>query len=468
MKEIYNIIQKLRENNSSNYKIGVLEGNKDNEKLKRFLDYCYNSKTNYYITELPESELFRHYTNDMDEESFYGILDKLKNREITGNKAREEFSNQLSFCGGILTELYDLVISRDIKCGVNVKSINRVFPNLILKVPYCRCSSLKDTDLETLFNYKGEAIAQLKSDGVFSYIIKKDNKLSFLTRNGTSWCIPQLEEVLEKLPNNTVLIGEALIKHNGKVMDRKTGNGLITKFIKRETTLESLNKKLQEATTDRAKATLESKIKANIESYQAIESRLCFDLWDMLNIYEFDYEYSGIAYGERLRQLERVLSTYEISDRFQVIETTVIHSVEEALGIAQCYINSGFEGAVIKHTDMVFENGTSKFQIKIKEVKDCDLLVVGIEEGKGKYLGKVGALICESSCGRLRVNVGSGLTDEDRGREYSHYLGKIVEIKYNEVINKKGSEFYSLFLPIFREVRDDKSEADTSERILNE
>ena len=465
MKEIYDIIQKLRENNSSNYKIEVLKENKSNEKLKRFLDYCYNPKVNYFVGELPESELFRHYTNDMDEESFYVILDKLKNREITGNKAKEEFSLVLSFCGSILTELYDLVISRDIKCGVNVKSINKVFPNLILKVPYCRCSSLKDTDLETLFNHKGEAIAQLKSDGVFSYIIKKENKVSFLTRNGTSWATTQLEEVLEKLPNNTVLVGEALIKHNGKVMDRKTGNGLITKFIKREATLESLEKKLQEATTDKAKATIESKIKATIESYQAIESSLCFDLWDMLSVSEFEYEYSGIAYVERLRQLECVLSEYGILDRFQVIETKVIHSVEEALEVAQSYIDSGFEGAVIKHTDMVFENGDSKYQVKIKEVKDCDLLVVGIEEGKGKYKGKIGSLICESSCGKLRVSVGSGLTDEDRDRD--DYIGKIVEVKYNEVITKKGSEFYSLFLPIFIEVRDDKSEADNLERILN-
>jgi len=39
--------------------------------------------------------------------------------------------------------------------------------------------------------------------------------------------------------------------------------------------------------------------------------------------------------------------------------------------------------------------------------------------------------------------------------------GKIVAVKYNEVIKDKHSGYHSLFLPIFLEVREDKEEADT-------
>ncbi|NCB13632.1 MAG: hypothetical protein EOM78_18635 [Erysipelotrichia bacterium] len=105
MREIYDIIQELRANNSSNYKQEVLEKYKDNERLKKFLIYVYSPRINYYMTKLPDSELFRHYTDNLDEENFYEPLDKLKNRVVTGNSAKDMFSEHLSFCGADLWHL---------------------------------------------------------------------------------------------------------------------------------------------------------------------------------------------------------------------------------------------------------------------------------------------------------------------------------------------------------------------------
>ena len=71
----------------------------------------------------------------------------------------------------------------------------------------------------------------------------------------------------------------------------------------------------------------------------------------------------------------------------------------------------------------------------------------------------IGAILCESSDGILKVDVGSGFKDEDRKKDPSEYLGKIAAIKYNmRIKNKQGEE--SLFLPVFLEVREDKTEAD--------
>ena len=63
------------------------------------------------------------------------------------------------------------------------------------------------------------------------------------------------------------------------------------------------------------------------------------------------------------------------------------------------------------------------------------------------------------------MRVGSGLTDEQRKDFFtSELIGKIVAVKYNARIkNKAGEE--SLFLPIFLEVREDKTEADSSKDI---
>jgi DNA ligase-1 len=94
---------------------------------------------------------------------------------------------------------------------------------------------------------------------------------------------------------------------------------------------------------------------------------------------------------------------------------------------------------------------------------ECDLKIVGIQEGTGKYVGKVGAYLCESADGVIKVDVGSGFKDDQRTIDNS-VIGKIVAVKYNvRIKNKQGEE--SLFLPIFLEVREDKTKADSSKDI---
>ena len=45
------------------------------------------------------------------------------------------------------------------------------------------------------------------------------------------------------------------------------------------------------------------------------------------------------------------------------------------------------------------------------------------------------------------------------------FLGKIVEVKYNDIIKSKGKEEISLFLPRFIKIRDDKDQANSIEEI---
>ena len=62
----------------------------------------------------------------------------------------------------------------------------------------------------------------------------------------------------------------------------------------------------------------------------------------------------------------------------------------------------------------------------------------------------------ESKCGKIKVSVGSGMTDKDRELPIDYYIGKVIELQYNELIQSKSKDTYSLFLPIFIEVREKK------------
>lgn len=366
MKQIYNIIQELRANHSTNYKLEVLVKHKNSKLLRKFLLYTYNPRFNYFITELPESELFRHYADNLDEESFFSILDQMKSREITGNIAREKLSEHLSFCNHILQELYELVIKRDIRAGVSTKSINKVFPNLIPTTPYMKCSLLKDYKETNLFGNHNTIFVQKKADGVFSYIIKEDNQIKFQTRNGTIYYVEGIEKDFDFIPNNTVLVGEALIKSNGKELDRKTGNGLINKLIKSEGSFETLEKDYAKATTLKQKENIQIKQLQLKQQLKDIVEGLHFEVWDMISVGEFDNGYSGEVYSSRLARLERLLQN--ISNRVSLIETSEVVSLELAEEIAEQYISQGYEGAIIKSKDLLFENKTSKFQIKIQQI----------------------------------------------------------------------------------------------------
>ena len=77
----------------------------------------------------------------------------------------------------------------------------------------------------------------------------------------------------------------------------------------------------------------------------------------------------------------------------------------------------------------------------------------------------LGAIVCESADGIVKVNVGSGFTDAHRKQYWKeNIVDKIVAVKYNmRIKNKAGEE--SLFLPVFVEIRDDKDTADKEKDI---
>jgi hypothetical protein len=78
----------------------------------------------------------------------------------------------------------------------------------------------------------------------------------------------------------------------------------------------------------------------------------------------------------------------------------------------------------------------------------------------------MGALVCETSDGKIRVNVGTGWSDEDRETiTKENSIGKILTVMYNQRITKKDGGPDSLFLPRAVEFRFDKNVANSSDEI---
>ena len=104
----------------------------------------------------------------------------------------------------------------------------------------------------------------------------------------------------------------------------------------------------------------------------------------------------------------------------------------------------------------------SKVILKVKKMQSADLKCIAVEEGTGQNVGRLGAAIVQLPIGDkiYEVSVGSGFTFEDREYFWNNreeIVGKIIEVQYFEITqNQQGG--YSLRFPVFKAVRNDKTE----------
>ena len=91
-------------------------------------------------------------------------------------------------------------------------------------------------------------------------------------------------------------------------------------------------------------------------------------------------------------------------------------------------------------------------------MQDCDLQIVGFEEGTGKYVGVTGSILVNYK-GNI-VGVGSGLTDDERKSFWVHrdeLIGRIITVQYfEETCDAEGKP--SMRFPVFVELREEGKE----------
>ena len=98
--------------------------------------------------------------------------------------------------------------------------------------------------------------------------------------------------------------------------------------------------------------------------------------------------------------------------------------------------DKGGEGLILKRSEAPYDKAVRNYDLmKIKEELTLDLLVVGLEEGKGKYIDTTGALILLDSFKTLHTV--SGMSDIERKLWWANrgeIVGKVVEVKAMKVL----------------------------------
>ena len=461
MQLVYETIVAASKDSSKIAKLAILRDQINNEDLKEFLRVTYEPRINFYMTKVePEfvgTSLFDavdHPTaTEFTLEVLGDIVSKIANRKLTGHAAKTYIASlYANFTSVEDRNLLEFLIQRDCRAGFSESTINKIWPGLVTDVPYMRCSlpkDLKKTDKLENWPWAGGVFSELKADGMFATVSHqlKTGRVTIESRNGSPFPLDHfgdiVSEVKDNVPYGHQIHGELLVRRGGVILPRQVGNGI-------------LNKVLQGGVF----------APGDVPTFQA---------WDIIpNTAALPKGSYNVPYRERLSELEQYL---EETKNIRVVDYKIVYSLKEAYAHCKEMQLNGFEGTVIKHPEMIWKDGDSKGQVKLKLTFDVDLVMRRLKDAdhKSKHVNTFGSIDCETSDGLLLVSV-TGIPDDMRQDIFDNwetkYKDRIMSVSCNGVMEPSDNNpNYSLFLPrrnakILELPRLDKTVADTLEQVL--
>ena len=407
--------------------------------IKRTLD----PRTSYYIAKLPFPPSAG--TKDWGSEEI-SLIESLAERTLTGDAALEQVRFALHDLNPESGELLRRVILKDLKCGIGATLVNTVFPFTIADFPYMRCSLPKASNIEK-WDWSRGIFVQLKADGSFARIAHQDDGgILITTRQGNTY--PDCESLFKlgedarwTFPSNTEAHGELTVWIDGVLQPRTIGNGML------------------------------NSLQQGGEFPEGAEVR--FDVWDLIPLASAVPKGKYLVpYADRFTKLAAHVQEAGKSS-IMLIESSVVYSYAEAMGVYKAILARGLEGVILKSPSMIWADNTSKDAVKLKLEVDVDLEIIGFNPGEpGKRTELTfGSVRCQSSDGLLEVDV-AGFNREMEAFLHENrdsVLGKVMCVKANAVSAPSlSNEKHSLFHPRFVELRDDKYEPDSLRAVLDQ
>lgn len=444
---IRDILDEIGSTQSRNEKESILEKHKDNNILQIVLEQALNPFVSFYIKKLPEYKPAKSGEEKLTlSQSINILLHRLSERTVTGNEARELVSTQLTALNEQDADVLARILQKDLRCGIAVATVNKIFGDDF--IPTFPCMLAQKQTEKTMESIEFPAILQQKMDGMrINAIVTEGKKVEYRSRNG------KIVDCGHELLNHAVIHAAHCINLGTGLMDVVFDGELLV--------IDPYTKKFE----DRKKSNgiANKAIKGTISDEE--RKKFFFVCWDVIPLVDFLKGSCTSDYGKRWGEFFRDFANVEWKDEepyMGLIQTLIVNDWNEASKITEEMIAEGKEGSIIKNIFAPWENKRSKHQVKMKQSVDGDFVIKDWIEGTGKYVGMLGSLSCESADGKVRFNVGSGFTDEQRKQITKDVIGKIVTVKYNERIrDKKNPDVESLFLPVFVEIRDDKDTANS-------
>ena len=439
-----NWIRKLNESNSKLHKEDVFKqalsfatlGDNNSHRFLTLVNYCYNPMITFGVKQVPETVDITNAENPWVE--FQSLLDSLRLRELTGNAARDAIdAMSLRFDTDEWNEFCVAVIRKDLRINCSEKTINKVCKKTDYEIPIFSCQLA--TSCEDRPQMKGEMRLEPKLDGV---------RVLMLCSYDADW---ESMAVVPYSRNGKVFdnFGHIESQISGQLRQICELTGYDSFFLDGEVVGKSFNELMRVARKKDGVAATDS----------------VFHIFDFIPTVNFQEGYWNDQLHKRLQRLDKMkpfinkMPNVEYPDHL-IVNLDTSQGRNQMERYAKDCVNDGYEGIMIKSMEAPYECRRSTFWMKYKPVHDYDLIVIGIEEGTGKNVNKMGALICEGTDdGKfIQVNVGSGFTDSERNEYWynqTNIIGRTIVILADSITqNQDGT--HSLRFPRFKWFREDK------------
>ena len=358
-------------------------------------------------------------------DDFVRTIDGFIHRTVTGNSARDTLDSLMKTATKAeWNGWYRRILIKDLRCGTSEKTINKVVEKKYAPyaIPVFGCQLAHDSaNHET--KVAGKKYIEVKLDGVrVLTIVYPDGRVDQFSRNGKELVnFPHVKEQFAKIASGL----EEPWVFDGEIMS---------------SSFQDLMKQIHR--------------KGDSETGDAV-----LNLFDWLPLHAFEAEIFHQPQAWRSEALQAWHSAVkDLVPNITVLSNELV-DLDTAEGYArfkainQQAVLGGYEGIMIKDPEASYECKRSVAWLKLKPFIEVSLEVKSLEEGTGRNIGRLGALVCEGvDDGKsIKVNVGSGFSDNDRDNFWNssnEVLGQIVEVRADAVTqNQDGS--YSLRFPRF-------------------
>ena len=424
-----NFVNEISESNGRLYKQSVLKKYKDDAVIQRYLKIAFDPFMVFGISTKKLSKIVPG-SGVTEVQSVFDLFEYLE-KHNTGT------DRDISICQEVLSHvstwdreagvILEALICKDLSIGCDASTINKEIPGLIPTFSVQLANKYFDKPQYV----EGKTFAvTTKIDGGRIIALKENGQVSFYTRAGQKYeGLVDLEDEMSRLmPDNTCLDGEITLLVRGNLSSKEAYKQTM-KIVRQTTNPEKHGIKML--------------------------------VFDCMTAEEFKNQYCPNDYTVRRADAELLFNQID----FQYFELLPIlyrgSDTSKITELLEEEVANGEEGIMINICDALYEFKRTNSLLKVKKMQTMDLEIIGFEEGTGRLVGTLGAILVRYKDGNV-VKVGSGFSDEIRTliwTEPSDFLGKIVEIQYfEETTNADGGK--SLRFPIFKDFRPDKTEAD--------
>ena len=408
-----------------------------------FVKACYNPYVVFGVRQVPDTVGITDAENPWEE--FNELMFQLCQRRLTGHAARDAIQSMAErFDSDEWNTFLAPVLRRDLRAGISDKTINKICKKTDYEIPIFGCQLA--TNSEGRPEMKGIKRLEPKLDGVRVLLMVIPGASEGVTticfsRNGKLF--ENFQHIEEQVRNNWTKMVRAC---NG--VDQ--GRSLIDGFVLDGEVIGNTFQELMR----------QARRKDNVQADDSV-----FNIFDIIPLSDFREGHWNAQLRKRIALLDAMRPVVDTMTNVELLPHIMV-DLDTAAGKDQfnryCrdMVEAGFEGVMVKELEAPYICKRSTDWMKYKPVYDYDLVVIGMEEGTGKNIGRMGALVCEGmeEGKHIVVNVGSGYTDNERQSYWDNkdaVIGQTAVVLADAITqNQDGS--YSLRFPRFKTFREDK------------